>query len=294
MAVVIRVDTREPTLLRLLNETCSRCAEIHNGRISVLSEPLDIGDVHICFGDGNGDGDGNKGERIIIERKTLADLTASIKDGRYKEQKVRLLASGSPPQHIIYILEDVPYQEALLMNNFPINGVRPSAISGMIIYTMLRDGIHVVNVAHTRETVAWTWSIALKCLSNPEKVMTRMGGGGSGSGGGGGGENNDMETGMDDKSGDTNVIGENHYLRHVKVKKMDNITPANCYVLQLCQIPGISVTTAGEIVAKYPTMMGLLSVLSSVEDQAGKIKMLSEIPMIGRKKAQLLLSYLLP
>ena len=30
---------------------------------------------------------------IILERKTMKDLAASIKDGRYKEQKARMLAA---------------------------------------------------------------------------------------------------------------------------------------------------------------------------------------------------------
>lgn len=270
MAVVIRVDTREPALLGLLRDYCegeggSGCGGAHGNGLSVVSEPLDIGDVHICFG--------GAGSTVIIERKTCADLAASIKDGRYKEQKLRLLASGSPPQHIIYVLEGVPRQEALLASSSFVNGVRPSVISGMMIHTMLRDGIHVVAVKDTRETAAWVWTIAQKCLSNPEKVAART-----------------VCTATNADGG----VEENHYLRHIKIKKMDNITPSSCYVVQLCQIPGISVTTAGEIAARYPTMLGLLTALSGMEDEADRIRMLSEIPMIGRKKAQLLLSYLLP
>ena len=41
----------------------------------------------------------------IIERKTLLDLAASITDGRFREQKQRLLESIGVPDKIIYILE---------------------------------------------------------------------------------------------------------------------------------------------------------------------------------------------
>jgi len=41
---------------------------------------------------------------LIIERKTVEDLAASIKDGRYREQKSRLLANFSKHQ-ILYIIE---------------------------------------------------------------------------------------------------------------------------------------------------------------------------------------------
>ena len=44
--------------------------------------------------------------QLMIERKSLSDLVASIKDGRYEEQSHRLQhASGIPTHNIIYIVE---------------------------------------------------------------------------------------------------------------------------------------------------------------------------------------------
>jgi len=42
---------------------------------------------------------------VIIERKTVADLSASICDGRYKEQSFRLLESNMTPHRIVYLIE---------------------------------------------------------------------------------------------------------------------------------------------------------------------------------------------
>ena len=46
---------------------------------------------------------------VIFERKTLNDLAASIRDGRYKEQSFRLIetaaATGFNTHHIVYIIE---------------------------------------------------------------------------------------------------------------------------------------------------------------------------------------------
>lgn len=46
---------------------------------------------------------------VLFERKTLADLAASIRDGRYKEQSFRLIesatTSGFNTHHIVYIIE---------------------------------------------------------------------------------------------------------------------------------------------------------------------------------------------
>jgi len=42
---------------------------------------------------------------VIIERKTVDDLSASICDGRYREQSFRLLESTLPPHRIVYLIE---------------------------------------------------------------------------------------------------------------------------------------------------------------------------------------------
>ena len=47
----------------------------------IIYKNLDLGDIIIEY---------NDIPLIIIERKTIPDLLASIKDGRYKEQKKRI------------------------------------------------------------------------------------------------------------------------------------------------------------------------------------------------------------
>lgn len=42
---------------------------------------------------------------LVIERKTISDLCASITDGRYSEQKQRLIESVGDPSKIIFIIE---------------------------------------------------------------------------------------------------------------------------------------------------------------------------------------------
>jgi len=42
---------------------------------------------------------------LILERKTVSDLSASICDGRYQEQSFRLLESNLPPHRIVYVIE---------------------------------------------------------------------------------------------------------------------------------------------------------------------------------------------
>lgn len=65
-------------------------------------KPLLVGDIHLLKD--------NKCA-YIIERKAKDDLNASIKDGRYKEQKSRLIESGLPRKNIIYLIEGLKSTE---------------------------------------------------------------------------------------------------------------------------------------------------------------------------------------
>ena len=65
----------------------------------ILIEQLELGDIIFRIND-------NDEVKYIIERKSVSDLYSSIKDGRYREQKVRLLANY-PLSKIIYLIENV-------------------------------------------------------------------------------------------------------------------------------------------------------------------------------------------
>ena len=68
------IDTRE----KLLSQAVTKCCEKD---IKVTITQLNLGDVHLLADD-----------RVlaIVERKTISDLEASIRDGRYREQVSRL------------------------------------------------------------------------------------------------------------------------------------------------------------------------------------------------------------
>ncbi len=64
---------------------------------------LSVGDIWIGL-DASGSGPAPYG--LILERKTAADLEASILDGRYREQRARLLAVAAERQaHPVYVIE---------------------------------------------------------------------------------------------------------------------------------------------------------------------------------------------
>lgn len=90
--MLIKIDSRESDL----HIACLQLATAFPS-IKIERCQLSLGDVIICENDGN--------ERIIIERKTLNDLAASIKDGRYEEQGFRLQACDVENHKIFYLIE---------------------------------------------------------------------------------------------------------------------------------------------------------------------------------------------
>lgn len=63
--------------------------------------PLHVGDIHICARV-----DGAVKPVLVLERKTFADFQSSVMDGRYREQRGRLLAFGAEQgARVGYILE---------------------------------------------------------------------------------------------------------------------------------------------------------------------------------------------
>ena len=97
------------------------------------TKQLDIGDIIYVNEDDND-------IKCIIERKTMDDLSSSIIDGRYKEQKCRLLASG---KHIIYLIE------GMSKNKF---GVKYSTLLSAMLNIQLRDDITVIRTKNIDET----------------------------------------------------------------------------------------------------------------------------------------------
>ncbi len=78
---------------------------------------------------------------IIIERKTLDDLSSSIMDGRYKEQKERL---KNHPRSI-YIVEG--------LNKTNNHGISYETLLSAMISIMIRDNIFVMRSTSLEETV---------------------------------------------------------------------------------------------------------------------------------------------
>ena len=118
----IIIDNRENGLIKILE----------NNNIKFEKKNLEIGDIQFIE---------NDKLIYIIERKTVNDLGASIKDGRYKEQKMRLLANNT--DNIYYIIEG---------NIDDCNTLNRKALLGSVINMIFRDNIKIINSNDINDT----------------------------------------------------------------------------------------------------------------------------------------------
>lgn len=186
---------------------------------------------------------------LVIERKTYPDLASSIQGGRYREQKLRL--NQSDAQLKAYLIEG-PYPRSA--NKF--NRITPSTMDSAILGTTIRDGFLLIR----SESLKHTAELLLKLLKKlPEYVKSL-------------------------NTDNTTSNGPNEYLSvisSINITKKENITVENCYVLQLCQIPGVSHNTALAITNRYYCMYDLMRDIK--EDEELATNRISELRMETRK-----------
>jgi ERCC4-type nuclease len=244
--IAITIDARETSLY---NHIMERDLDNYKDRIVINSENLTLGDIHITY----------KDLTHIFERKTLQDLQSSITDGRYKEQKARLLSNTSQ-KYITYIIEgDNILSSATYERNKPM-------IQGAYLHTLFRDNIRILYTKNIMETATLILLLSTKILDRPEKFLYEE------------------------------YTADKCYTDFVKLKKkkMDNIDAKSCFIMQLSQIPMISNVIAKNICAKYSSMRTLIRYLDTevFETPEQKIKELCKIDGVGKEKASHIVKYL--
>ena len=128
------IDTREGKLIELIKKTSSFTIpyEVKN---------LQIGDIIISPTK-------YPEKQLIIERKCMTDMICSIKDGRYKEQKLRLKAEESNSQNtkrICYLIEGI-INDLRLPND-------KTLLYGSIVSSTFRDNIPLLRTNNINETL---------------------------------------------------------------------------------------------------------------------------------------------
>jgi crossover junction endonuclease MUS81 len=205
MSIELVIDNREQELIKKIDNSHS-----------ILIEQLEIGDILFR----------KNGETIlVIERKTVDDLKSSICDGRFREQKSRLIGS-TPIKRIMYLIEgslDKPLSTK-------ISGVPVSTLIGSIINIQLRDGIKV----HKTNSINESFSFILKLHEKLEK---------------------DLDLFFHEEE---QQITDVTYATNLKKSKKANMTPKVWFITQLCLIPQVTEKIAIIIVEKYQSIHNLL------------------------------------
>ena len=99
---------------------------------------------------------------FVFERKTVADLKASIIDGRYRNQKVRMMETYDRSK-IYYIIEGDGRAH-----------FNDKASTGAIINTLLRDKIGIFKTDDVHDTLQLVYDIVNRVNNDPDEYISSV------------------------------------------------------------------------------------------------------------------------
>ena len=243
--MLIKIDYREKDLIQKITTILSERTLEH---ITIQSENLPLGDIIICTDNGS--------EKLILERKTLQDLAASIRDGRYKEQSFRLNECTLHNHNIIYLIEgNLQNYKPFLFGKAPIDKY---ALLSSFVSICYYKGFSLYKSNNIDESAEWIIQLAYKI----EKE------GGNGYYSINKNSNNDTTT--------NETIAEDNYSSTLKRTKKNNITANNIGEIMLSQIPNVSSAVAIAIMEKFKTIKNLIEGLNADKTVLNEIKTINK------------------
>ena len=293
---MITIDNREHKLIELIKNTSFFT-------IPYEIKKLDIGDIIISSSK-------HPDKSLIIERKCMTDMISSIKDGRYKEQKIRLQAERSNSNTIIcYLLEGLVNDLRKLNDK--------TLLYGSIISSIFRDTIPIIRTTSLQETLDILIRLYERMNKNindfftlknnnlqqdieindtPERIIINTSNSIVNTSDSNSfildtpiilndtlnNKNNNNETNK--TINNENTENNNLYLHSIKKCKKDNMTPKLWNQLILTNIPGVSTSIAIKINEVYPTLTSLLNAYTNCETDNDRIKLLSTILLTHTEK----------
>ena len=195
----------------------------------IRSERLPLGDVIL-----HDPSQGQQKDIVIFERKTLNDLAASIRDGRYKEQSFRLIetaaATGFHTHNIVYIIEGdlARYDERHTQ-------ITKTALQSAMVSLMYYKGFSVIRTMNVGETAEFIIHFADKVAKESADGMRPA--------------YHDEEARA--TTATTTTPAQSYSEVSAKKEKRDYITRENIGEIMLAQVPGVSAKMASAILAKY-------------------------------------------
>jgi ERCC4-type nuclease len=187
---------------------------------------------------------------IMVERKALSDLKSSYGDGRYKDQKMRLMNCDA--ELVVLLVEGYNGQK---VND---QSLKTRYLS-TFVHCMFRDNIPVYHTQNIRDSFEFLHHLA-----------------------------SEMAAGKMVRTAD--YMERTKYTDNIQMARKSNLTSERGLELQLASIPGISAKMARAVVDVYPTMMDLCrayeKLADDVEDEAEEVErrrhnLLSELTFRG-------------
>ena len=231
--MIIKVDNRENKLITILN---AKLEELELKQITIIVEALPIGDIIIC--------DDNCTEKIIIERKSLNDLAASLRDGRYSEQSFRLENNEIHNHNIVYLMEGDIHRYS---NKY--SKISKKTLQVTMFCINYFKGFSIMKTRDVLETAEYILIITDKLRR--EKVRKNYF------------KNRIQEdnTIFNNEKLNLNIAQESpkRYSEVISKVKKKNIRPDNIGEIILSQIPGISSKTSAAIMQHFDSLYELLT-----------------------------------
>ena len=234
------IDYRERGLIELLKD-----------KLIYSIENLAIGDVVFKK---------NDTIEFCLERKTIADLASSIKDGRYQEQAQRILECVNPNRCCYLIEGKIPNIEKY-------SNLNTKCLYGTIINKMFRDGIFVYRTNNIEETAYFITELANRYLTGKLEFTH-------------------------DQINNEETKGNLKYVQ--KPRKKGDLDLIDCFSIQLASIPSISNI---KIMALQKHFSSIRDFILCLEKQENPEKYLENITLnngrkLGKSSANKILTFM--
>jgi ERCC4-type nuclease len=211
--VKVSIDIREDELIKAM----SAYTTVGDEGWYIVSERLDIGDIAFQIETGD-----LSGVKVVLERKTAADLGASQKDGRYREQRARLYSLRGSGIVIGYIVE-APAWSPTLSRAWCLGAFNEVHLQQAIVRLQFRHSIPVFHTMCINDTISYIRRIAKLLVADPTVFQS--------------------------VAAKTTAEAAAAYTAEIHVKKAENNTPERILYAMLMAIPGVGKTAADGMLA---------------------------------------------
>jgi len=245
------IDYRERDFIDKLSEfviienDIVKTVKINDINIKFKITNLEIGDFIISGG-------GGCDILLCIERKSISDLCASIKDSRFREQKTRLLESLHNPNKICYLIEKDSCKKYSLPQN---------TIKGAILNLIFKHNYKVINTNDKSDTFTSILLLYKKFQKGDFNIT--------------------------DDTLPTSVIRGSVTNSRIKLIKRSEKLENEKIIHQLCLISGVSLVIAESIITHIqtpttlPTIKTIIDIYNKLETEREKELFFSEVPILS-------------